>query len=79
MSEKWECPGCGKEVRVSKGEGYGLALVRRLPNSQESHIWESDPYCSQECFDRSRDRLWSELQAAIKGEGWARQLLGPEP
>jgi hypothetical protein len=70
------CGYCGK---VIEGPGKAYALVLEIVNpdlgSREGILWNSDPYCSEECFRKVSDVILNDLRAKLFERDFAKRLL----
>lgn len=70
------CGYCGKIIE-NPGEAYALVLEVVNPElvSGEGILWNSDPYCSEECFNKVVDIILNDLRAELFERNFTKRLL----
>lgn len=69
------CGYCGKVIE-SPGKAYALVLEIVNPDlgSGEGILWNSDPYCSEECFMKVAGVIVNDLKAELFERDFAKRL-----
>ena len=64
--EQLSCGYCGKMIKSPK-QAYGLVLelVNPVLASNEGILWNSNPYCSEECFNKVINVILNDLSSNL--------------
>lgn len=73
-----DCGFCGKKIKdYEKAYSIHLTVINpdAHPHFRENILWESDPYCSKECFNKSAEKIIGDLSSFLKEVEFAKNLL----
>jgi hypothetical protein len=70
------CDYCGKVIECpAKAHALVLEIINPNFDSGESIVWNSNPYCSEECFSKVANVILNDLRAELFERDFAKKLL----
>ena len=71
-----KCGYCGNVIE-NPGKAYALVLEIVNPTlcNGEGILWNSDPYCSEECFNKATDVILNNLRSDLLESGFAKRYI----